>query len=58
MQNFHDVGPFPDATVDQDRGVDELADAGSPGDRTTDVRQGPQKTGMVENGVAELFGGR
>jgi hypothetical protein len=57
MQNLYDVGSFLDAVVDQDRRMHELADAMPPGDRTADVGQVSQKTGVVENGVAELFGG-
>jgi len=53
MQNLYDVGAFLDAIVDRDWRMHELTNAGTPGDRTANIGEVPQKSDMFENGGAE-----
>ena len=56
MQNLDDVGGLLNAILDEDRGVHQLAHAGSFVHRAAYVRETFQQTYVVKSGIAEPFG--
>jgi hypothetical protein len=55
VKNLDDVALFMDPIVDQDRRVDQLADAGASGDGASDVRKPFQQLPMIENCSSKSF---
>jgi hypothetical protein len=58
VKNLHEVRGFIYAVVDQDWGMHELANAGTPGYRTADVGKGSEEIHVVQDGATEPFSGR
>ena len=57
MNDLDEVGGFVDPIVDQDRSMDELTDAGPSVHGAAYVRETRQQIEVVQDGVAEPFGG-
>ena len=57
MKNLDKIGCFIDPVVDQNWGVHELADSGPSVHPTADIWEASQKIDVVEDGLAEPFGG-
>jgi hypothetical protein len=58
VDNLHEVWRLVYAVKDQDRGMHQLAHAGTPLYRATDVGETFEELNMVQYGVAESLGGR
>jgi hypothetical protein len=56
MEDFHKVGGFIHAVIDQDRGMHQLPHPRTPLHRASDIRKAFEKFNMVEYGVAEPLG--
>jgi len=55
VQDLHNVGIFPNPVIDDNRGVDKLADTKPTGYGAANIGEGSQNIEMVEEGVPKAL---
>ena len=56
MQDLNIIRMFMNAIIDQDWCVDQLTDARSPFNQTSDIRKSLQQIDMIQDSVSESLG--